>query len=246
MRHEMNSRQDARGDVHFNLSWELFVLALAVLSVLNLFLYFLVRSENVAQVVAVIDVSITFVFVMDFLVRLTVASRKRAYFVHGYGWLDLIACLPGFRIIRLVRVVTVTRRIQAGGGIRPSAEHLLQNRARTILLMVVLLTVVVIEFGSMAILAVEENAPNGNIKTASDALWFLVVTISTIGYGDLYPTTNLGRVIGTLILITGVALFTTLTGYLAHFFYGSSDHPLIDRYERRLSRSDAGEEPTET
>ena len=99
--------------------------------------------------------------------------------------------------------------------------------------MVVLLTVVVIEFGSMAILAVEENAPNGNIKTASDALWFLVVTISTIGYGDLYPTTNLGRVIGTLILITGVALFTTLTGYLAHFFYGSSDHPLIDRYERR-------------
>ena len=84
MRHEMNSRQDARGDVHFNLSWELFVLALAVLSVLNLFLYFLVRSENVAQVVAVIDVSITFVFVMDFLVRLTVASRKRAYFVHGY------------------------------------------------------------------------------------------------------------------------------------------------------------------
>ena len=120
---------------------------------------------------------------------------------------------------------------------------LFHNRARAILLVVLLLTVIVIEFGSMTILAIEEPVEGSNIKTASDALWYLVVTISTIGYGDQYPVTNLGRLIGVAIIITGVALFSTLTGYLAHYFYtaGEGDRRLL--IERRRQGQGAGQEP---
>jgi voltage-gated potassium channel len=70
----------------------------------------------------------------------------------------------------------------------------------------------------MAIVSVESRAPNGNIKTASDAIWYTYVTITTVGYGDLFPVTNLGRVIGMSIMTAGVALFGTFTGYLANVF----------------------------
>jgi voltage-gated potassium channel len=60
--------------------------------------------------------------------------------------------------------------------------------------------------------------PDANIKTASDAIWYTIVTISTVGYGDRYPTTGPGRIIGALIIIVGVGIFGTFTGYLANLF----------------------------
>jgi len=70
----------------------------------------------------------------------------------------------------------------------------------------------------MAILAVEIRDPAGNIKTASDALWYSLVTMSTVGYGDQFPVTNMGRIIGSVIIIVGVGLFGTITGFLANAF----------------------------
>ena len=82
--------------------------------------------------------------------------------------------------------------------------------------------ILVEEFGSLWILNVEENASGANITTASDALWYTIVTISTVGYGDRYPITNEGRIIGSLIIVVGVAIFGTFTGYLANLFLAPS------------------------
>jgi hypothetical protein len=78
----------------------------------------------------------------------------------------------------------------------------------------------VLEFGSLQILYLEQNAPDANITTASDALWYTMVTISTVGYGDQYPVTDPGRVLGSLIIVVGVGIFGTFTGYLANLFLG--------------------------
>ncbi|MEL0250185.1 MAG: potassium channel family protein, partial [Actinomycetota bacterium] len=56
------------------------------------------------------------------------------------------------------------------------------------------------------------------ITTAPDALWYMVVSLSTVGYGDQYPVTTQGRVLGAFVILTGVGIFGTLTGYLANFF----------------------------
>ncbi len=83
-----------------------------------------------------------------------------------------------------------------------------------------LMGVLVLQFGSISILAVEEHADGANITSASDALWYTLVTISTVGYGDRFPVTNAGRLIGTLIIVVGVGIFGTFTGYLANLFLG--------------------------
>jgi hypothetical protein len=67
-------------------------------------------------------------------------------------------------------------------------------------------------------LALEQKAPGANITTASDALWYVIVTMATVGYGDQYPVTTEGREMGTLVIIIGVGIFGTLTGYLANLF----------------------------
>ena len=78
--------------------------------------------------------------------------------------------------------------------------------------------ILVLEFGSLEMLNVEQYAPDANITTASDALWYVIVTISTVGYGDRYPVTNQGRLFGALIIVVGVGIFGTFTGYLANLF----------------------------
>jgi hypothetical protein len=70
----------------------------------------------------------------------------------------------------------------------------------------------------MAVLGAEDDAEGSNIHTASDAIWWCYVTITTVGYGDRYPVTNLGRSIGVIVLTIGVGLFGVLTGFLANLF----------------------------
>ena len=78
-----------------------------------------------------------------------------------------------------------------------------------------------LEFGSLEILHLEQDAAGANITSASDALWYVIVTISTVGYGDQFPVTDRGRFMGALIIILGVAIFGTFTGYLANVFLTS-------------------------
>jgi voltage-gated potassium channel len=70
----------------------------------------------------------------------------------------------------------------------------------------------------MAMVWAEEDAAGANITTGGDAVWWAYVTITTVGYGDQYPVTSLGRFIGVLVLTGGVALFGVLTGFLANMF----------------------------
>ena len=97
------------------------------------------------------------------------------------------------------------------------------------LLTLLLMGIMVLEFGSLAILNVEQYALGANITSASDALWYTIVTISTVGYGDRFPVTNEGRLIGTLIIVVGVGIFGTFTGYLANLFLAPSKDPTAEQ-----------------
>ncbi len=113
-------------------------------------------------------------------------------------------------------------RLLRAYGIKNVARSLLQDRAGSALLTLLLMGILVMEFGSLEILHIEQDAPGANITTASDALWYNIVTISTVGYGDRYPVTNKGRMVGSLIIIVGVGIFGTFTGYLANLFLAPS------------------------
>jgi voltage-gated potassium channel len=137
------------------------------------------------------------------------------------GVLDLVGCVPLLRIARTYRLVRVYRLARERGGLRATLAQMLSSRALGTLLVVVLLAIVMVEFGSMLMLAIEARAPDGSITTASDALWFLVVTMTTVGYGDRYPTTDAGRLVGAVLLVMGLTLFGTFTAFLADSFFHS-------------------------
>jgi voltage-gated potassium channel len=74
-----------------------------------------------------------------------------------------------------------------------------------------------------AILDIERNAPNSNIKTPMDALWWGLVTITTIGYGDRYPVTTEGRLVAGILIIFGVAMISTITASFAAWILSQTD-----------------------
>jgi len=74
----------------------------------------------------------------------------------------------------------------------------------------------VIESGAFLVLMAERGAPDANIISASDAMWWVYVTITTVGYGDRYPVTNAGRLVGVMVMTMGVGLFGTLAGFIAN------------------------------
>src|SRR5512135_2108306 len=75
-----------------------------------------------------------------------------------------------------------------------------------------------LEVGALLMLRVESQSTQANIKTGIDALWWNIVTLSTVGYGDKYPVTTAGRVVGVIVIVVGVGLFSALTSFLAHSF----------------------------
>ncbi len=90
--------------------------------------------------------------------------------------------------------------------------------AESTLLVVAAVGLVVITLGSIAIVLVEAPSPEANIRTGSDAVWWALVTIATVGYGDRYPVTDAGRIIGVVMIILGVSIFSVLTSFIASVF----------------------------
>ena len=202
-----------------DVGYEIFVAAVSVLSILNLVLMYVVEDQSLDTVLLVMNVLLTVILFIDFVYRLLSAPSRSDYFFRQFGWADLLASLPvqQLKILRVFRLVRVFRLLRANG-IRVIGNRLMRNRAGSALLSLLLMGILVLQFGSLWILALEQGAPDANITTASDAIWYVVVTISTVGYGDQFPVTTPGRVLGALIIVVGVGIFGTFTGYLANVF----------------------------
>ena len=202
-----------------DVGYEIFVGAVSVLSILNLLLMYVVEDESLDVVLQVMNIVLTVILFIDFVYRLATAPSRRDYFFRQFGWADLMASLPvqQLKILRVFRLVRVFRLLRANG-IRVVGNSLLRNRAGSALLSLLLMGILVLEFGSLWMLALEQDAPGANITTASDSIWYVIVTISTVGYGDQYPVTTEGRILGAVIIVIGVGIFGTFTGYLANLF----------------------------
>lgn len=204
--------------------YEIFIAALSVLSLVNITLYWLIPDDSLSNVVLMMDGVLSVVFFGDFLVRLWTAPSRSGYFLRGFGWADLLASIPvaSFKILRLFRLVRVARLLSRLGA-RTVARSLVRDRAGSALFILLLIAFLVLEFGALAILHAEQGAEGANIQTAQDAVWYLLVTMSTVGYGDRYPVTANGRVIGSAVIVIGVGIFGTLTGFLANAFVRAPD-----------------------
>jgi voltage-gated potassium channel len=165
-----------------------------------------------------IDQIICVVFLCDFIYSLVTAPNKLQYL--KWGWIDLISSIPfvqSLRWGRFFRVVRILRILYRLRSTRILFEYLLKNRAEGTFLTILLIAFFLMVFSSIAILNCE-NRPESNIKTASDALWWTFISITTVGYGDHYPVTPLGRVVAVVVIITGVGLLGSFTAFVVATF----------------------------
>ena len=219
---DWESQQDS-GEVLLSPAWEVFILGVSLLSVFNLVFVIFIRNPHIDQVILIMDAILTFVFLADLVRRMVVADDVRRYFVKGYGWIDFLAAFPVLRILRLLRIVRMIRLLQRLGGPVRAFRAFFSNKAAGGLLTVLLIALLVMEFGALAVLWVERGQEGANIENAQDAIWYVLVTMSTVGYGDFYPVSDVGRIVGSLIILVGVGVFGTLTGFIANFFLAPSE-----------------------
>jgi voltage-gated potassium channel len=148
------------------------------------------------------------VFVLDYGLRVWAARDRRRYFTRHI--LDLlIVALPALRPLRLLRLVVLFRVLNR------KAAASLQGRV-PIYVSVSAATLVIC--AALAVLDAERYAPSSNIKTFGDALWWAIVTVTTVGYGDHFPVTVEGRFVAGGLMIGGVALIGVVTASFAAWF----------------------------
>lgn len=215
--------------------WKLTILCLSVYVLLALFYETAFRpTERVRSILHTTDTLICFIFIADFFAGLVRAKSKREFL--RWGWIDLISSIPAlgaFRWGRAVQVVRILRLLRGIRSVKTLASFLLQNRAKSAFAAVTLISVTLVFWSSIAILNVETH-PDSNIKTAGDALWWSVATIATAGFGDRYPVTPEGRLLGTILLVAGVGLFGTVTAFVASWFLEGEEARLEEPVEREL------------
>jgi voltage-gated potassium channel len=208
-----------------NLGYEVFIALLSILSIIDMFLVWLPGLGDASkQVVVIFQTAITTIFVVDFCYRLFTAESKSQYFLREWGWADLLACIPTLRILRFFRIFRVYR-LMRDIGVQTIKDQLLYDRAGSILYLTIFLGLVIIQTASVLVLNVEAANPEANIQTPSDAIWWSYVTITTVGYGDRFPTTTTGRIVGVLLMTAGVALFGVFTSFLANTFLSPRKKP---------------------
>jgi voltage-gated potassium channel len=198
--------------------FELFMFLISLLAIANVVIVLVAGPASVAGEVAVlVELAITPIFVFDFGYRLVTARSRWGYMVRRYGWADMVSIVPLLRLFRLPRVVSSFREARAVGGER-LADDLFVSRASVTFLVTVFMVILVVEFAGIAEYYVEQQYANANIVSAGDSLWWGLVTITTVGYGDQYPVGSAGRLVGVFLLFAGIALFSVLTGFIANVF----------------------------
>ncbi len=217
-------------------AYNIFILVLTVFSLAVIVLLLLPIDQSTRDLLTFYDNVICAIFLADFLHNLAGARPKRAYFFGARGWLDLlgsIPSLPGFpytAILRLARLGRLARiaRLLSGRNRAALVRDVLGNRSQYATFITVLLAGVVLVVASVLVVQFESAAGDeANIRNGADALWWSIVTITTVGYGDRFPVTFLGRLTGVALMAAGLGIIGALASILASLLVApsSSDEP---------------------
>jgi voltage-gated potassium channel len=206
------------------------LIALAVLAVDGLVA---VNSET-RQILRYVDTVLCVLFFGDFLYCFARAENKAKYML-TWGWLDLISSIPAIEPLRWGRAARVVRVLRVLRGIRSARilmRFILERRRQSAALAALLATVLAVGVSSIAVLELERAAADeANVRTAEDALWWSVVTMTTVGYGDHYPVTMGGRIVAILLMFVGVGLIGIWAGIATSWFLATSEEKQDDTIE---------------
>jgi voltage-gated potassium channel len=218
-------------------AWELSFAALAVVFVAIGFLQPATPADETRLVAA--EWAITLVFAGEFFGRLW-ASYDRSGYVRGH-WIDLVSVVPPARGLRPLRLLRLLRLVRAFAGVSRAMAHMPRLAQHRGLVWLVAAWAAVTVLASIG-LYIAENGTNQAIANPFDAIWWGVVTLTTVGYGDVYPVTPEGRMAAMVLMLLGIGLYSAITAAVTSYFItleGQSRSPLAE-LERANALREAG------
>lgn len=168
---------------------------------------------------------------VEYVVRLLAAPDRRRYLAARRiePAVVVVPVLQSLRIAGMERSSLVATEL----GLRTMA--ILRHRG---LFRVLLAAAGLLFLGSWLVLLSEEHAKGSNIHDYGNALWWAVVTVTTVGYGDRYPVTSLGRAVAVVLMLVGIGLIGVLTATVASFFV--QEHTDANKAQLQQAHEDLG------
>jgi voltage-gated potassium channel len=208
--------------VTHEVAWEL---AMAALAIVYVALGFIV--DDIQQAAAdrpeinAAELILTGLFVLEFGSRI-LAARSRLDYLKGH-WIDVIALAPPIRIARPLRLLRLLRLVRAFAGIYRAGLHLngLARHKGFAWLLLAWLGVMAL---CSAWMYIAEHGINKAVDNPFDALWWGVVTLTTVGYGDVTPVTTEGRLAAMALMLLGIGLFGAITATITSYLLSRDSH----------------------
>jgi len=203
--------------------FDILLIALILISVVVvLFDSVSIYNEKYGELFWSLEWFFTIVFTIEYLFRLYSVKKPYKYVSSFFGIIDLLAILPTYlslflpgsqfllviRVLRVLRIFRVLKLIRFLKAAMILKEALSASRTKIVVFLMTVSTLVII-FGSMMYLI--EGTENGFTSIPRSIYW-AIVTLTTVGYGDLSPQTNIGQVLASIIMIMGYAIIAVPTG----------------------------------
>ena len=163
------------------------------------------------------------IFSIEYLLRIYTSNKKMGYIFSFYGIIDLLAILPFYllaavdarslRVFRLFRIFRLFKFLRFNRAIKLLVKSF--NRVKAEIIVFLFLTVVLIYLSSVVVYHFEFPAQPNKFQSIFHSMWWSVTTVTTIGYGDMYPITLWGKIFASFLSIVGIAIVAVPTGLLA-------------------------------
>ena len=169
------------------------------------------------------DVSLSVIFVIEYVLRILTAENKRAYVTSFYGLIDLVALLPllvhaaaSLRVLRLLRVLRVLRLLKVTRYTNAIDRYklALKSVVAEATLFSSVAAIFIISFAFL-IYEVEHKSQPELYRNIFDSIWWAVISLTSVGYGDVYPVTAAGRMLTLAMVLTGMGIVAVPTALLA-------------------------------
>lgn len=210
---------------------------MALVGIAWLVLAVIILSTDVKHSASIALVGTLFVLwavtLVEYLVRLVVTPNRRGYLRRR--WIEpATVVVPTFQSWHFIGIEKVCLLVQEGA---LRVEIILKHHS---LFRVLLAAAGTLFVGAWLVLLFEENAPTSNIHNYADALWWAMVTVTTVGYGDRFPVTAGGRTVSVILMLVGIGLIGVLTATVASVFI--QEHAAANHEEIKQGHADLGEQ----
>ena len=224
-------RAAAYARVDAALNFPLLILSVALVPLLIWPIVDTSMSDRTRNIIDAIDYGIWAVFLIEYCLKLFLAPA-RWRFVRTHVFELMLVVFPMLRPLRIVRsaqglrLLGLSRAAAAAGAGAKEARSSLASRTATYAVLLIGLLVVV---ASAVVLDAERNADGTNIKNFGDAIWWAVVTVSSVGYGDHYPVSAVGRTVASAVMVLGLGLISVMTASFAAWLVKQEERVEEDR-----------------